>query len=80
MMPALPLVIARTPKSVSVSSRTSITAPGFEMIFDSLTKVSRGFLVSVFISVPFRDKVANGLGASTNNFYHVVAFEESAVT
>lgn len=72
--------MARTPKSVSVSSRTFITAPGFEMSLDSLTKVSDGFLVAVFISIPFRDKVANRLGAGTNNLHNIVAFKKSAVT
>lgn len=80
LMPALPLVIARRPKSVSVSSRTRITAPGFEMSLDSLTKVSAGCLVAVFISIPFRDEVANGFGARTNNFHNIVALEERAVT
>lgn len=80
LMPALPLVIARRPKSVSVSSRTLITAPGLEMSLDSLTKVSGGFLVTVFISIPFRDEVADSLGARTNNFHNVVALEKRAVT
>lgn len=79
-MPALPLVIARNPKSVSVSSRTRMTAPGFETSLDSLTNVAADCLVADFISIPFRDEVANGFGARTNYFHNIVALEERTVT
>lgn len=72
--------MARIPKSVSVSSCSVITAPGFDMSLDSLTNVADGFLVTVFISIPFRDKVANGLGSSANDFHNIISLEKSAVT
>lgn len=80
LMPALPVVIACRPNSVSVSSLTFINAPGLDMSLDSLTKASAGCLVTVFISIPFRDEVADSFGARTNNFHHIVAFKQRAVT
>jgi len=79
-MPALPVVIARMPDSVSVSSRTLMIAPGFEITLESFTKGSVGFFVLVLISIPFRDKVANGLGACTNYLHYIFALEQCAVT
>lgn len=80
LMPSLPLVMARTPKSVRVSSRTVMAAPGFDMSLDAFTKASAGFPGMVCMSVPLRDKVADGFGANANDFHHIVAFKERAVT
>ena len=78
-IPVLPLVMARNPYSVSISSRTWITAPGLEISRDPLKNASGFLLVAVFISIPFADEVADGFGAGAYDFRNVVAFEKRTV-
>lgn len=78
-IPVLALVMARNPYSVSISSRTWITAPGLEISRDPLKNASGFLLVAAFISIPFADEVADRFGVGAYDFRNVVAFEKRMV-